>query len=146
MNKKQIAEAEKWIEDRIATAQQDIKNLRKSKKLLAEGKCHFRINLTSLWKQEGEKGLRYDAPVGQSLGKAAKIADEKFMAQNHRSDVQADRAAWLFIDGGLDKDGYPWGERIYFEHPMEVERIRERRRVLLEKQKQDMEEGTTTIS
>jgi len=147
MNKKQIKETEKWIERRIERAKQDIerakqdierakqdiKNLRKSKKMLDKDKCHFRINLTSLWAAEGEKSLRYDAPVGESLTQAAKSADQEFMRLNHRSDVQADRSAWLCIDAGEDKNGMPIGERIYFEHPMEAKRRRERRKIQLEK-------------
>jgi len=133
MNKKQIKEAEQWIERRIERAKQDIKNLQKSKKMLDKGKCHFRINLTSLWASEGEESLRYDAPEGESLATAAKSADREFMRLNHRSDVQADRSAWLCIDAGEDKNGMPIGERIYFEHPMEAKRRRERRKIQLEK-------------
>ncbi len=135
MNKKQIREAEEWIEKRIEGAKQDIKNLRRSKKLLAKRKCHFRIHLLSLWADEGEKSLKYNAPEGESLAKAAKSADQEFMKLNHRSDVQANRIACLCIDAGTDKDGKILGERIYFEHPKEAEKRRERRKIQLEKSK-----------
>ena len=92
--------------------------------MMAENKYHFRINLVSLWANDGEDGIRYDAPIGESLGKAAKIADQKFMAQNHRGDVQASRSAYLIIENEKGEKL----EAIYFEHPREAEKRRERRK------------------
>lgn len=121
MNNKHKKYAEKWIEQRIDICQEDIKKLKLSRKLLEKGKCHFRINLESLWGSEGEESIRYDAPEGQSLEKSVKIAEKLFMEKNHRTDIQANRCAWLCIDAGIDEEGMPIGERIYLKYPSEKE-------------------------
>jgi hypothetical protein len=122
MNKKQIKESEDWLTSRIQHTKDSMKTLKKSEKMLAKGSCHFRVQLISLWADHGEKGIRYDAPVGESLGKAAKIADKMFMTQNQRSDVQARRTAHLIVED--DKNGEAL-EAIYFEHPHEEKKRKE---------------------
>jgi hypothetical protein len=142
MNKKQTKESEDWIANRIQYAKDSIKTLKKSARMLTKGSCHFRIQLISLWKAEGEKGIRYDAPIGESLGKAAKIADEMFMKQNRRSDIQAHRVAHLIIE---DEKGETL-EAIYMEHPHEERKRREEKRIQLERRKQKVDKESTTVS
>jgi hypothetical protein len=119
MTKAEKKKAKAFFELVIDSAKESIKKNRKGLKLLEQGKCHYRIHLKSLWANEGEKSLTYDAEPGVSLKKAAKLADLAFMKQNHRSDVQADKFAHLIMDNG---------SYAYMEHPHEEKKRKERRK------------------
>lgn len=106
MNKKHTKKALDWFELRIASTKKELKELRKAIKLLEKGKCHYRIQLHSMW--EAEENVRYDAEPGETLNKAAKVAEAKFMELNNRSDVQAFKYAHLIMDNG---------QYVYVKHP-----------------------------
>jgi hypothetical protein len=119
MDKKTKKEGHKWFDNLISNAKQNIADAEEAKILLEEGKCHWRIHLQSLWASEGEPSLTYDAQPEDTLNKAAKDANEAFMAQNHRSDVQANRFAHLIFDNG---------QYVYMEHPDDKRRRLEKRK------------------
>lgn len=145
MNKADKKKAKEFFELCIDSSKESIKIHRKALKLLEQGKCHFRIHLISLWANEGEESLTYNAEPGVSLKKAAKEADLAFMKQNNRSDVQADTHASLVMDNGA------WA---ITEHPEKEKRRKERRkkakdekrRIQLEKSKQKVDKESANVS
>jgi len=138
MNKIDKKKALEFFELVIESSKETIKLHRQAIKLLEQGKCHFRIHLISLWANEGEKSLTYNAEPGHSLKKAAKDADLAFMEQNNRSDVQADKHASLVMENGTFA---------YMEHPYEeAKRKDERKRIQLERRKQKVDKESTTVS
>ena len=86
-------EIQKILEERIGNNKLKIKKTRKALRLLEKGKWHYQIDLDSMWKDYGEKGFKYEAEEGASLEDAIQHAEEGFMKQNKRSDVQA----WRFV-------------------------------------------------
>ena len=110
MNKRDAAKYKAALERGILYHKAKIKSIRKAIKELEAGKCHYHINLRSMWGDHGEDDVSYDAQPGNSLKKAAKDADEKFMKVNKRGDVQAWRMADLVFENG---------EKIIVEHPYE---------------------------
>ncbi len=108
MNKRDTTKYEAALERSILYHKAKIKSIRKAIKELKDSKCHYRIKLRSMWGDHGEDDISYDAQPGNSLKKAAKDADEKFMRINKRSDVQAWRMADLVFENG---------EKIVVEHP-----------------------------
>jgi hypothetical protein len=95
MNKDEI---QKILEERIDDNKLKIKKTRKALRLLEKGKWHYQIDLDSMWKDYGEKGFKYEAEEGESLEDAIKHAEEGFMEQNKRSDVQAWRFATIVFE------------------------------------------------
>ncbi len=100
MDKRTKKKITKWFEECISHAEKNIKEFHEAIDLLEESKCHYRIHLKSLWANYGEKSVTYNAQPGDSLKKAVKNANEKFMRVNKRSDVQASRFASLIMDNG----------------------------------------------
>lgn len=102
-------EIQKILEERIEGKKLAIKKTRKALRLLEKGKWHYQIDLDSMWKSYGEKGFKYEAKEGESLEDAIKNAEDGFMKQNKRSDVQAWRFATIIFENN---------EAIIIEWPM----------------------------
>lgn len=137
MNKIDKKKAQEFFNMVIESAKETTKLHLQAIKLLEQGKCHFRIHLISLWANEGEKSLTYNAEPGHSLKKAVRDADLAFMAQNNRSDVQADKHASLIMENGT---------YACMEHPHEKEKKRERKRIQLERRKQKVDKKSANVS
>ena len=95
MNKEEI---QKILEERIECNKFAMKKTRKALKLFEKGKWHYQIDLVSMWKNYGEKGFQYEAKEGERLEEAIQAAEEGFMKQNKRSDVQAWRFASMIFE------------------------------------------------
>lgn len=90
----------KRLQNSIKKFQERINESEESLTLLEEDKFHYLIHLISLWEDEGEESVTYEAVQGMNLKEAIVEAEELFMEINNRDDIQANRVVSIKFSNG----------------------------------------------